>query len=63
MVNVTVGVSDLYNRKKAAHLYGLPKLSQCRLVGLHGDRVRADDITVTLVNNSGDPEDLAVVQY
>ena len=50
-------------KRKAAHLYGLAKLVQCRLEGLHGDRVRAGNITVTLVNNSGDAMDLAVVQY
>lgn len=49
-------------KKKAAHLYGLAKLHKCGSVGLHGHRVRANDITVTLVNNSGDAVDLAVVQ-
>lgn len=49
-------------KRKAAHLYGLAKLRKCGSVGLHGHRVWADDITVTLVNNSGDTVDLAVVQ-
>lgn len=49
-------------KRKAAHLYGLAKLRKCGSVGLHGHRVGANDITVTLVNNSGDAVDLAVVQ-
>lgn len=48
--------------RKTAHLYGLAKLRKCRSVGLHGHRVRANDITVTLVNNSGNAVDLTVVQ-
>lgn len=46
-----------------SNLYGFSKFGKCRLEGLHRDRVGAVDITVTLVNNSSDPVNLAVIQY